>query len=340
MLLSQAVMKMVKHCHEESQSNMELAQGALLGLVVDKRLEITNCFPFPKTSDESMDEEEYQLAMMRRLRRVNVDHFHVGWYQSADVGNFLSLPLLESQYHYQTSIEESVVVIYDTQKSARGFLTLKAYRLTPQAIAMYKDGDFTPDALRLLKISYEKLFIEVPIVIRNSALTNIMMSELSELVPEEDGTHFLDLGTASVLENHLRCLMERVDELNQEAQKFNKFQQLVIRQDMVSCVGKGREIDGRNTNSFVLFSQEKARLLAKNAQENKIRESKGEDPIPDEEITKNIRPLPVPPRLNSMIVSGQINTYAQHISQFCSQSLAKLYMTQTLQAAKTQPTNQ
>lgn len=53
-------------------------------------------------------------------------------YQSADVGNFLSLSLLESQYHYQTSIEESVVVIYDTKKSARGFLTLKAYRLTPQ----------------------------------------------------------------------------------------------------------------------------------------------------------------------------------------------------------------
>lgn len=229
-------MKMVKHCHEESLSNMDVAQGALLGLVVDKRLEITNCFPFPKIPDETMDEEEYQLAMMRRLRRVNVDHFHVGWYQSSDVGNFLSLPLLESQYHYQTSIEESVVVIYDTQKSARGFLTLKAYRLTPQAIAMYKEGDFTPDALRQLKISYESLFIEVPIVIRNSALTNIMMSELSELVPEEDGTHFLDLGTASVLENHLRCLMERVDELNQEATKFNKYQQMVNRQEQVILV--------------------------------------------------------------------------------------------------------
>lgn len=50
--------------------------------------------------------------MMRRLRRVNVDHCHVGWYQSSDVGNFLSLSLLESQFHYQTSIEESVVVIY------------------------------------------------------------------------------------------------------------------------------------------------------------------------------------------------------------------------------------
>lgn len=227
-------MKMVKHCHEESVSNMDLAQGALLGLVVDKRLEITNCFPFPKSSDETMDEEEYQLAMMRRLRRVNVDHFHVGWYQSADVGNFLSMPLLESQFHYQTSIEESVVVIYDTAKSARGFLTLKAYRLTPQAIQMYKDGEYTPEALRLLKISYESLFIEVPIVIKNSALTNIMMSELNEMVPEEDGTHFLDLGTASVLENHLRSLMERVDELNQEATKYNKHQQMVIRQDIVS----------------------------------------------------------------------------------------------------------
>ncbi|XP_058451127.1 eukaryotic translation initiation factor 3 subunit H [Malaya genurostris] len=306
-----AAMKMVKHCHEESSGNMEVAQGALLGLVVDDRLEITNCFPFPKSSDETIDEEEYQLNMMRRLRLVNVDHFHVGWYQSADVGNFLSLPLLESQYHYQTSIEESVVVIYDTQKSKRGFLTLKAYRLTPQAIAMYKEGEFTPEALRNLKVGYENLFLEVPIVIKNSALCNIMMSELAEMVPEEEGTHFLDLGTASVLENHLRCLMDRVDELNQEANKFNKYQQAVIRQE-----------------------QDKHRMLAKHAQENAARIAKGEVAVSDDEINKMFRPLPVPPRLNPMIVSGQINTYAQHISQFCSQSLAKLYMTQALQGAK------
>uniref|UniRef100_T1GQC2 MPN domain-containing protein n=1 Tax=Megaselia scalaris TaxID=36166 RepID=T1GQC2_MEGSC len=226
-------MKMVKHCHEES-SNMDLAQGALLGLVVDKRLEITNCFPFPKSGDENMDEEEYQLTMMRRLRRVNVDHFHVGWYQSADVGNFLSLPLLESQFHYQTSIEESVVVIYDTQKSARGFLALKAYRLTPQAIAMYKDGDFTPEALRTLKVGYENMFVEIPVVIKNSPLTNIMMSELSEMMPVNEGNNFLDLGTASVLENNLRCMIDRVDELYQESMKFNKYQQTVAKQETVS----------------------------------------------------------------------------------------------------------
>jgi len=305
-----AAMKIVKHCHEESLGNMEVAQGALLGLVMDNHLEITNCFPFPK-NDETMDDEEYQISMMRQLRKVNVDHFHVGWYQSAEVGNFLSLPLLESQYYYQTSIEESVVVIYDTAKSSRGFLTLKAYRLTPQALALYKEREFTPEALRNLKIGFESLFTEIPIVVKNSALTNIMLTELGEMVPEEEGAHFLDLGTAGVLENHLRCLMDRVDELNQEATKFNKYQQQVVRQE-----------------------QEKHRALAKLAQENSIRLSKGESALPEEDVNKQFRPPAVPPRLTPMIVSGQINTYCQHISQFCSCSLAKLYMTQSLQTAK------
>jgi translation initiation factor 3 subunit H len=304
-------MKIVKHCHEESQGSMEVAQGALLGLSEGNRLEITNCFPFQKSTDESVDDEDYQLAMMRRLRRVNVDHFHVGWYQSADIGNHLSLTLLESQYHYQTSIEESVVLVYDTQKSARGFLTLRAYRLTPQAIQMYKDGDFTPDALRQLKIGYEKLFVEIPIHVRNSALSNIMMSELQEMVQEEEGSHFLDLGTAGVLESHIRVMMDRVDELYQEASKFNKYQQLVMRQE-----------------------QEKHRQLNKLQQENQMRVNKGEPPLPEEDIVKQFRPLPVPPRLNPMLTSGQINTVSQHINQFCSQSLAKLYLTEALQGAK------
>lgn len=75
-------------------------------------------------------------------------------------------------------------------------------------------------------------------------------------------------------------------------------------------------------------------MLAKHAQENEMRKNRGEEPLPEEDVTKAFRPIPVPPRLNSMIVSGQINTYSQHISQFCSQSLAKLYITQALQKAK------
>ena len=52
------------------------------------------------------------MEMMRRLRAVNVDHLHVGWYQSTYLGSFVNKALLDSQFSYQSSIEESVVLIY------------------------------------------------------------------------------------------------------------------------------------------------------------------------------------------------------------------------------------
>lgn len=50
--------------------------------------------------------------MMRHLRSVNIDHLHVGWYQSTYLGAFVNKNLLESQYSYQNSISESVVLVY------------------------------------------------------------------------------------------------------------------------------------------------------------------------------------------------------------------------------------
>jgi len=52
------------------------------------------------------------MEMMRRLRAVNIDHLHVGWYQSTYLGSYINRTLLDSQYSYQKSIEESVVLIY------------------------------------------------------------------------------------------------------------------------------------------------------------------------------------------------------------------------------------
>ena len=49
----------------DSSGNV-VAQGALLGLVADTRLEITHCFPFPSGTDETIDDEDFQLSMMRR----------------------------------------------------------------------------------------------------------------------------------------------------------------------------------------------------------------------------------------------------------------------------------
>ena len=67
------IMKLIKHCHEleASTSGSGIAQGALLGLVADTKLEITHCFPFPSGTDETVDDEDFQLTMMRRLRQVS-----------------------------------------------------------------------------------------------------------------------------------------------------------------------------------------------------------------------------------------------------------------------------
>lgn len=55
---------------------------------------------------------QYQMEMMRSLRHVNIDHLHVGWYQSTYYGSFVTRALLDSQFSYQHAIEESVVLIY------------------------------------------------------------------------------------------------------------------------------------------------------------------------------------------------------------------------------------
>lgn len=311
------VMKLIKHCHEVDLANQGIAQGALLGLVTETRLEITHCFPFPANVDESVDDEDFQLAMMRRLRMVNVDHLHVGWYQSAQFGNFLSPQLLESHFAYQTSIEESVCLIFDTTKTQKGFLALNAYRLTPEAIALYKKGDFAPEVIKDLKITHDRLFTEVPIVIKNSHLVNELLLEISEQIPVEAGagaSPFLDLGSRSVLEIQLKSLMDNVDELNQESIKFNKYQNMAVRQ----C-------------------QEKTRWLQKRQQENSARLSRGEEPLPDEDVNKQFKPSPAPSRLNALVLAGQINSTAHEVGEFCSQTLGKWFLTEALQDAKSKP---
>lgn len=66
------------------------------------------------------------------------------------------------------------------------------------------------------------------------------------------------------------------------------------------------------------------------ALENQARAAKEEPPLPEEDITKIFRPLPVPTRLPAMLMATQVDTYAEEIAKFSTQSLAKLYMTKSM----------
>lgn len=56
--------------------------------------------------------DEYQVSILRKLRGINLDYHHVGWYQSTYLGSHVTREFLESHVRYQLAIEESVVLIY------------------------------------------------------------------------------------------------------------------------------------------------------------------------------------------------------------------------------------
>ena len=218
----------------------------------------------------------------------------------------------------------------DTAKTAQGFLSLKAYRMTKDAIKMFKENDFSPDSIKDLHISFETMLTQVPIVIKNSHLINALLLDMQEqLNVSSGGAQYLDLGTATTLETQIRSMMDSVDELNQESIKFNKHQNLMLKQ-----------------------FQEKTRFIQKRQLENQARQARGEEPLPEEDISKVFKNVPAPSRLNPLILSGTIAYTADEVrpviarwilvlflisvqvSEFCSQSLAKLFLTEPLQNAK------
>lgn len=56
-------MKIIKHCNEEGGPSAE-CQGALLGLVKNGTLEVTNCFGLPShAEDDDMDDSKLIFSL-------------------------------------------------------------------------------------------------------------------------------------------------------------------------------------------------------------------------------------------------------------------------------------
>ena len=165
--------------------------------------------------------------------------------------------------------------------------------MTKDAVKMFKDNDFSPDQIKDLHISFETMFTQVPIIIKNSHLMNALLLEIQDQLPRSaGGNQYLDLGTATTLETQLRSMMDSVDELNQESIKFNKHQNLMLKQ-----------------------FQEKTRFIQKRQLENQARVARGEDPLPEEDLSKLFKNVPAPSRLNPLILSGTISFTADEVNK-------------------------
>ncbi|XP_039270913.2 eukaryotic translation initiation factor 3 subunit H-like [Styela clava] len=305
------VMKIIKHC-EEDNTGPELVQGVLLGLVVGETLEVTNCFPFPRVPEDSeFDEVQYQMDMMRCLRHVNIDHLHVGWYQSSFHGNFINRPFLESQFSYQNAIEESVVLIYDPLKTGQGNLSLKAFRLTPKMMKLYEAGEFTVESLKAQKLGFTDVYEEVPIKIKNSPLTGLMLFKVKDEDPVPEKVNYLNLAHNTSLERQLKLTMQAVDELTQESVKFVQYQRAV-----------GKQQYNKNTH-----------IQRRNA-ENIQRKKNDQDPLPEEDLSKLFKPVAQPPRIDATLAAGQVKAFCGNVNTFTTQSLGRIFMAQAFDSAE------
>merc|ERR1712087_863360 len=126
----------------------------------------------------------------------------------------------------------------------------------------------------------------------------------------------LELHTNPVLEKQLQLLIECIDDLQQESSKLQHHERSLQRQKAMQ-----------------------QQYLAKKKAEALARAAKGEEPLPDEDLSSNslFKAIPQPSRLESLLITNQMQAYCRQINQFTGQSFTKLFLMQSLNNAGPQP---
>ncbi|CAK4613145.1 unnamed protein product [Aphanomyces euteiches] len=313
------VLQIIKHCHESLPRSVA---GSLLGLESDGTLEVTNSFPSPaaaqvqqpstvptsptskdKNLQYSTESDEYQIDMMKNLREVNMDNNKVGWYQSAMNSTFATSSTIEYQFQYQQNLgENAICIVYDPVETTKGSLALKAFRLTSTFCDQYKSQVFTKEGFAKADIRSTTLLEEVPIHINNSDLVKCYIADLQEQKLADSDFDRLDLATNGYFENSLQNLSAWADELAQEHYKFQGYERAIAKQ-----------------------RAQHQQFVQKRREENKARRDNGDELLPEEDANA-VKSLTQPSRLESLLITKQMNTYCENINRYAGKSFNKLFL--------------
>ncbi|KAF0701114.1 Aste57867_8411 [Aphanomyces stellatus] len=311
------VLQIIKHCHE---SMPRTVAGSLLGLESDDILEVTNSFPSPaaqaqpsnmptsptskdKNLQYSTDSDEYQIDMMKNLREVNMDNNKVGWYQSAMNSTFATTATIEYQFQYQQNLgQNAICIVYDPVETTKGSLALKAFRLTSTFCDQYKSQVFTKEGFAKADIRSSTLLEEIPIHIHNSDLVKCYLEELHKQKLSDCEFDRLDLATNGYFESSLLNLSAWADELAQEHYKFQGYERALAKQ-----------------------RAQHQQFVQKRREENKIRRDNGDELLPEDDpnFFKNLNQ---PSRLESLLITKQMNTYCENINRYAGKNFNKLFL--------------
>ncbi|KAJ6131174.1 Eukaryotic translation initiation factor 3 subunit H [Penicillium sp. IBT 18751x] len=335
------VMKIIKHC---SQTFPTTATGSLVGLDNEGLLEITNSFPLPvvETPVESHSDNAapnpaasaprtkanavYQAEMIRMMREVNIDANNVGWYTSANMGNWVNMNVIENQYFYQKEMNErTVALIHDVSRSAQGALSLRAFRLSAKFMEAFKENKFNSEELQKSNLRYQDIFEELPIEIHNSHLITSLIHQLQcpstsgptdlppslsalESSPFSKSSIFtpnfdnLSLSVDPFLEKNCDLLLDSIEAHNTETNNYQYYQRVL----------------GREQQKINNWKQ-------KRSQENATRAALKQPLLPEDEWQRLFKLPAEPSRLEAMLNTRQVEQFSRQVDSFVSSATGKMF---------------
>ena len=300
--------------------------------------------------------------------RAQVDNNSVGWYQCSYLGSFCTKDTIAHQVDFQTAIPGSVLLVYDGLRTGLGQLSVKAVRLTDAFMSALKRGKIGMDscvarlqlrpaaslAARLppplplpraaarrpgrppaplpprsvSSLSASQIFEELPLRIRNSALVQAALFDLTSrralgaatgagagagagAVADVDFAR-LDLNSGPFLEKHLELLKDVTEQLLRAQQESTYYQ---------------RRLDPN--------AKQRADWLARRREENELRRRNKEPLLPEEDPSLPFfRPVD-PPRgakdpLDVSLMSANISHYCAQVGKFSGASFGKLFLASSL----------
>ena len=177
---------------------------------------------------------------------------------------------------------------------------------------------------------------ELPIKVHNSHLVHGFLYDLREQRALSCEFDRLNVSVSNVLEKNLDTLSRLIDDYGQEQGRFQYYQRQVVRQNNTRAAHIAAVVFFLLFLffNFVSFSVCRFNSLPYQKSENEARVNAGKDPLPEEDLSKNFKPIAKPSRLETIMASKQIARQCQQINSTATQTFEKLYVVDALQKAK------
>lgn len=185
--------------------------------------------------------------------------------------------------------------MYDPFRTTNGYLGLKAYRLSDAFMQLFKQNNFSCKAFANADVMSNDIFEEIPIKVHNSHLVHGFLYELREDKNMSCDAERLSMFSHPFLEKNLEIMSSCIDDYTAEQSKFQYFQRQAAR-------------DKAQRDAY-----------------------KHKHPGASEaEMDKKFGKMNHPSRLETMLITNQIQHYADHINATTSAGINKAYVVDAL----------